>query len=112
MIIAKNPYELVIILVMCHMLGDYVLQIDYIVKTKKENFYHLFVHCMLYCVPFMFVDGIRSWFPFLFLTHILIDWWKCKMEPTIWFNEKEIYIMDQVLHYCVLAFILSAYYKF
>lgn len=35
-------------LVMCHLVGDYVLQIDFIAKTKGENWYHLLV----YCLPF------------------------------------------------------------
>lgn len=39
-------------LVMCHLVGDYVLQIDFIAKTKGENWYHLLVHCLLYCLPF------------------------------------------------------------
>lgn len=43
--------EKIVILIMCHLIGDYVLQIDFIAKTKGQNLYHLFVHCALYCLP-------------------------------------------------------------
>ena len=43
----------VILLVFCHLVGDYVLQNDFIAKTKGSNWYHLFVHCALYCLPFL-----------------------------------------------------------
>ena len=41
-----------ILLVFCHLVGDYVLQNDFIAKNKGSNWYHLFVHCALYCLPF------------------------------------------------------------
>jgi hypothetical protein len=31
-------------LILCHLIGDYVLQIDRIADTKGANMYHLFVH--------------------------------------------------------------------
>ena len=46
------------ILVICHLIGDYFLQSDFIAKTKGQNWYHLFVHCILYVVPFMKKDFI------------------------------------------------------
>ena len=30
----------------CHMVGDYVFQIDYIAKTKGDNWWHLLSHCV------------------------------------------------------------------
>ena len=39
--------EKTIQLIMCHLIGDYVLQIDFIAKSKGDNWYHLFVHCAL-----------------------------------------------------------------
>ena len=35
------------LLVFCHLVGDYVLQSDFIAKTKGSNWYHLFVHCAM-----------------------------------------------------------------
>lgn len=48
----------VIHLILCHLVGDYVLQCDFIAKTKGSNLYHLFVHCALYCLPFVLLYGI------------------------------------------------------
>ena len=50
--------EKILLLVFCHLIGDYVLQIDFIAKTKGINFYHLLVHCLLYIVPFYIVFGM------------------------------------------------------
>lgn len=41
----------IVLIVLCHLIGDYVLQCDFIAQTKGKNWYHLFVHCALYCVP-------------------------------------------------------------
>ena len=31
---------------MCHLLGDYFFQSEYIADTKGKNWYHLFIHCV------------------------------------------------------------------
>ena len=36
-----------LILIFCHLVGDYVLQSNFLATTKGENWYHLFVHCSL-----------------------------------------------------------------
>ena len=56
-------------LVMCHLVGDYVLQIDFIAKTKGENWYHLIVHCLLYsavlsCVWIRLADFCAAGYPY------------------------------------------------
>ena len=43
----------IVLIVLCHLFGDYVLQCDFIASTKGKNWYHLFVHCALYCLPFL-----------------------------------------------------------
>lgn len=87
----------VIRLVLCHLIGDYVLQSDYIAKTKGENWYHLFVHSALYCLPFLIVYETSA-FP-LFLSHMFIDAMKARYKQIG-------YVMDQFLHYLVLMIAL------
>ena len=84
-------------LVMCHAVGDYVLQNDFLAKTKGDNFYHLLIHCILYCVPFAVVYGIDYKIAILFVTHVLIDCWKCRKEIG--------YVEDQFIHY-LTAFVI------
>ena len=89
----------VIHLILCHLVGDYVLQCDFIAKTKGSNLYHLFVHCALYCLPFVLLYGIDWKIGVLFTSHIIIDVLKAR------FN-KISYIIDQILHYIVLFIFL------
>ena len=91
--------ELLIKLVLCHLVGDYVLQNDFIAKTKGENIYHLFVHCALYCLPFLICFGFVWQLAVIFATHIVIDVLKARYK-------KITYITDQVLHYLVVLIYL------
>ena len=86
-------------LILYHLVGDYVLQCDFIAKTKGSNLYHLFVHCALYCLPFILLYGIDWKIGVLFASHIIIDVLKAR------FN-KISYMIDQILHYIVLFIFL------
>ena len=87
------------LLVMCHCIGDYVLQTDFLAKTKGTNLYHLFVHCVLYLVPFAIVFGVDWKLGVLFVSHFIIDILKAKYQ-------KIRYVTDQVLHYLILTIYL------
>lgn len=90
----------IINLILCHLVGDYVLQIDFIANTKGKNIYHLIVHCLLYCLPFYVVYGLVWQLIPLFVLHIIIDLLKARYK-------KIPYCLDHVLHYltCLLYFI-------
>ena len=91
--------ELIYKLIFCHLIGDYVLQIDYIAKTKGENMYHLLVHCFLYAVPFYVVFGYDVRIPVIITTHIVIDMLKARYKAIN-------YVTDQILHYLVMIIYL------
>ena len=80
-------------LIFCHLLGDYVLQTDFIAKTKGKNLYHMFVHTFLYILPFSIVYGVNDRLFFLFISHFCIDVLKC--------IELIDYTKDQLFHYVV-----------
>lgn len=85
--------------ILCHLIGDYVLQSDFIARTKFGNSYHLFVHCALYVVPFWIAFGY-DWIglSFIFLSHLIIDFSKVKGLIS--------YTSDQVYHYiCILGYL-------
>ena len=86
-------------LILCHLIGDYVLQSDFIANTKGKNIYHLFVHCALYCVPFIILYGYDMKIIYLFVTHFIIDISKSKYNLISYFQ-------DQISHYVVLFFFL------
>lgn len=81
-------------IVICHMIGDYVLQCDFIAQTKGKNWYHLFVHCVLYCVPFAILFGIDYKLGIIFISHLIIDPLKAQYN-------KITYTQDQVFHYLI-----------
>lgn len=88
--------ETILKLIWCHLLGDYVLQIDFIANTKGTNMYHLFVHCALYCLPFYILFGLNIKLLWIFISHVCVDLLKAKYH-------KINYITDQVLHYLVIG---------
>lgn len=91
--------ETVITLIFCHLVGDYVLQIDLLAKTKGTNYYHLFVHCLLYTLPFYICFGLDGRILVLFFTHIWIDSYKA-------IYHKISYTTDQIAHYIILIIYL------
>lgn len=86
------------LIIICHLIGDYVLQSDFIATTKGSNWYHLFVHCALYVVPFYIFFGLDWRIGILFVVHIVVDPLKARWNKTTYFQ-------DQVIHY-VTALIL------
>lgn len=84
----------IILFIMCHLVGDYVLQSNFIASTKGKNWYHLFVHCVLYSVPFLIVFGWTWQLWIIFLTHMIIDPLKARYG-------KITYVQDQILHYVI-----------
>lgn len=90
----------IINLILCHLVGDYVLQIDFIANSKGKNLYHLIVHCLLYCLPFYIIFGFVWQLIPLLLLHIVIDLLKARYKIIP-------YWLDQLLHYitCLLYLI-------
>ena len=91
--------ELLLKLVFCHLVGDYVLQSDFIARTKGVNWYHLIVHCVLYCLPFYVCFGIDWRLLIILATHLIIDSLKARYK-------KISYIQDQVIHYITMLIYL------
>ena len=92
--------EKIMLLIMCHMIGDYVLQSDFIARTKGKNWYHLFVHCVLYIVPFYICFGFVWQLAVIFIVHLIIDPLKARYN-------KMNYWQDQVGHYLAsLAYLM------
>lgn len=91
--------ETILRLIFCHLIGDYVLQSDFIANTKKDNWYHLIVHCTLYTLPFYVCFGLVWQLPVLLASHIVIDALKARYK-------KLSYSQDQLLHYLILLLYL------
>ena len=92
--------ELLFKLVACHVIGDYFLQSSYMADKKGKDFYDLFLHCVLYAVPFYIAFGWCWQLAVVGVMHFPIDAAKARYG-------KISYVMDQTLHYmlCLLYFI-------
>ena len=92
----KVILEKIAILVFCHLLGDYVLQVRFIADSKGKNWYHMFIHCVLYCFPFWVFFGLSWQLVVVFVTHMIIDPMKARWGLIG-------YTSDQVAHYGILT---------
>ena len=86
-------------LVICHIVGDYFLQTDYMATNKNKDWYLLFVHCVCYCVPFLVLYGFVWQIALIFIVHIIVDNLKARY--------KRINLLaDQMIHYIVALTLL------
>lgn len=88
--------ELIYKLLICHFVGDYVLQTDFLAKTKGENLWHMIAHCFLYTLPFAVAFGIDERIFILMASHFIVDSLKSKWKIIG-------YVTDQVLHLLLLG---------
>lgn len=84
--------EKISLLIICHVIGDYLFQNEFIASTKGTNWYHLFIHCVLYAVPFLVVFGWCWQLALITVLHFPIDALKARYKKTT-------YLQDQALHY-------------
>lgn len=63
----------------CHLIGDYVIQSDWMATEKTKRLWPAFVHAVSYSIPFWFIiDWDRQpWALFVIvLSHAVIDHWR------------------------------------
>jgi hypothetical protein len=61
-----------------HLLGDYIIQNDWMALNKQEptakGFFACAIHSITYALPFLFIGSWQAVFV-IFITHFLIDRW-------------------------------------
>ena len=95
----------VIVLIMCHILGDYVLQTRFIAESKGMNWYHMFIHCTLYILPFMIYFGFTWHLWILFISHFIIDSLKARYCKIDYMNDQLLHWLIMMLYYLAFIFI-------
>lgn len=88
----------IIKIIFCHVIGDYLFQSDYIADNKGKSWYILFVHCVLYGVPFVITFGVDWRVVLLMAIHFPVDALKARWHKTT-------LLEDQIIHY-ITAIIL------
>ena len=64
-------------LLVAHLIGDYVLQTDWMAQEKTKGVLPALVHAVVYTVPFIFIFGdIFEPLLLIAITHFIIDRWR------------------------------------
>ena len=71
---------------LCHLLGDYVLQSDYVAMRKSKETLPCAIHVIIYTACFLFLT--ISWKALLIIgiTHFILDRWHFIVRRLIWFK--------------------------
>jgi len=94
--------DLGIILVLAHILGDYVLQTNNLFELKKEKFIGKFLHSLVIAiVTIILIPTMQGLYLSLIMgvTHYIIDFSKIK---SIWKSKLGAFLFDQFLHFVVI----------
>jgi hypothetical protein len=84
-------------LLLCHLVGDYVLQSDWMALEKTKKTIPAIVHAFVYTLPFCVLTQSPGAIAFILFTHFLIDRWRlaryvgyAKNFLSPWWQEKEV----------------------
>jgi hypothetical protein len=91
--------EKLLTLLFCHLIGDYVLQSDFIATTKGKNWWHLFVHSTLYVCPLFVVYGLHWQMFFVWGFHMLFDSLKARYELIPYWFDQFMHLKTLILFY-------------
>src|ERR1051326_690388 len=58
---------------LCHLVGDYWLQGDYVALNKSKNTLVCAIHCLLYTLPFLLITQSKLVLAAIFISHFFID---------------------------------------
>lgn len=99
-----------------HLIGDYILQNDWMALNKKKKSFSALVHVITYCIPFVFCH-LELWQILLIgIQHYFVD----RTNFVVWFmkvkgSEKfatgpcspwSIIVIDNILHILWIAFVV------
>lgn len=62
--------------ILAHLVGDYILQSDWMANGKTRQSFAAAVHALCYSLPFLFFRPSFTAFAFIAVTHFVIDRWR------------------------------------
>jgi len=100
--------------IFAHLIGDYLLQNDWMAKNKKQSHLICLLHIVTYMIPFLFVDINWLQFSLISLQHYIQDRtmfvaWFCKITnkfqsgPGIFWGH---IIVDNIFHILWIAAVI------
>jgi predicted Kef-type K+ transport protein len=122
--------EFLIYGIIAHLIGDYILQNDYIANKKTKETIPALIHVSLYSIPFFFIVGFSYELLFIVSTHFFIDrfrlaiywiklinWnWNSKNfgfdnEKPLWMSVWLMIIYDNTFHIIFNSLAIYHYFK-
>jgi len=102
-------------LLLAHILGDFVLQSNFLVEKRKHNVMYLFLHVIIHAAVLclIFVDQLPQYYillSFIVVSHLAIDSLKIWVEKKWNCNQAVLFVVDQFLHITILVAIVFAKY--
>ncbi len=103
---APMIYQFVLLLLFSHLVGDYLLQNEWLAINKRSSFWVLLLHACLCAVAAYALAGVwAAWqIPVIVLgSHLLIDWLRSRLKK----DRLGFFLLDQVLHLTVLGLLIG-----
>lgn len=104
--IPSLPLSAILVLFLCHFVGDFIMQSDYMARNKSKSNWVLAQHVLLYCIPFM----VFGWYFALMnaCLHFAVDWVTSRMTAFFWEREEihnffSVIGFDQMIHMMFLT---------
>jgi hypothetical protein len=118
---AVNHFSAFDILLIAHLIGDFLLQTEWMAKYKADRWIPLLAHCLVYTfsvslLAYLFVpNGLSLWaIVLVFVSHVILDrrsfvyfWYRKVMQVTDDRSKWLMIICDQVFHLIILGVALA-----
>ena len=95
-------------LFMAHLIGDYLLQNDWMALNKKSSTFHCSVHIITYMIPFVFMPISLLGFILIAIQHFVVDRTNIIYNFMVWKGQDKfveppcfpwsIIVMDNISH--------------
>lgn len=82
-----NPYNVLAWVVLAHMIGDYLIQSDWMAQEKTKRWIPAILHGVSYGLPFLFLTTSPLALLVIMGTHILIDHYRLARH-VVWFKNQ------------------------
>lgn len=98
-------------LLLAHIISDFVLQTNKMVKTKKWFSGYMFVHIAIVFVMTLLLSGQLICSLLIAISHWLIDSTKCGLQEKYPRRQKELFIADQLMHVIIILIVWIAHFN-
>lgn len=100
-----------------HLIGDYLIQNDFMAMNKKKSSLHCLLHVITYMIPFLFCGLDSLQLSLIAVQHYFIDrtnfvYWFMGIKGSKGFRDGmlspwSIVVVDNILHILWIAFVVS-----